>query len=389
MQNCKILSIVGARPNFMKIAPFIKAIEKYNSSPQSSKRKVEHILIHTGQHYDVRMSESFFKELGIPEPAMNLEIGSGSHAEQIGSTMIAFEKVIKDQKPDWVVVLGDVNATLACSVIAKKEGYKVCHIEAGLRSYDLSMPEEINRIVTDRLSDLLLTPDLISSENLIKEGIPQGKIRFVGNIMIDTFEASLHKASTLDLWQILKSSLIEGSKLNINKSLDNGYVAITIHRPSNVDKKEILEQIVDFLLQEVTKEFMLVWPVHPRTLKQLNMFRLWEKIVKNKNVVLLEPLSYHEMLRVTMGARIMMTDSGGLQEECCVLGIPCLTMRNNTERPITLTENGGSNILVGNKLEAITTAYNFVRLCECKPSRPALWDGHTAERCLEVILKQD
>jgi len=387
MQNCKIISVVGARPNFMKIAPFIRAIENYNSSHTSLLRKVEHILVHTGQHYDVRMSESFFKELGIADPEINLEVGSGSHAEQVGNTMIEFEKVLQVHKPDWVVVVGDVNATLACSVTAKKECIKVCHIEAGLRSNDLTMPEEINRLVTDRLSDLLLTPDQISSENLRKEGVPEEKIRFVGNIMIDTLEANRDKAASLDLGKILNANISGGSNSNINIPEDNGYIAMTLHRPSNVDKKEILKPLVNFLLKEVSKEFTLVWAVHPRTRKQLNMFGLWNEIAKDKNIVLLEPLGYHEMLRVTMGARLMMTDSGGLQEECCVLGIPCLTMRWNTERPVTLVENGGASILVGNDIALMRRAYHCTISKKTKPSRPALWDGHAAERCLEEILK--
>lgn len=387
MQNCKIISVVGARPNFMKIAPFIKAIDKHNAVLQSGAGKVEHLLVHTGQHYDVRMSESFFTALGIPAPDINLEVGSGSHAEQVGHTMIAFEKVLKEHNPDWVVVVGDVNATLACSVTAKKECIKVCHIEAGLRSGDLSMPEEINRLVTDRLSDLLLTPDLISSENLRKEGVPEEKIRFVGNIMIDTLEANREKAASLDLGQILCNNRFDQSDPSASISVDKDYIAMTIHRPSNVDKQEVLEPLVDFLIREVSKEFKLVWTVHPRTMKQLKSFGLWKKIEQNSNIVLLQPLGYHEMLKITMGASIMMTDSGGLQEECCVLGIPCLTMRWNTERPVTLMEHGGASILVGNDIALIRNAYHTAISQKTQPSRPELWDGHTAERCLAEILK--
>ena len=387
MSNIKIISVVGARPNFMKIAPFIKAIASYNLAHPKSDRKVEHILVHTGQHYDVRMSESFFKELGIPDPDINLEVGSGTHAEQVGNTMMAFEKVLKGHKPDWVVVVGDVNATLACSVTAKKECIKVCHIEAGLRSNDMSMPEEINRLVTDRLSDLLLTPDQISSENLRNEGVPEKKIRFVGNIMIDTLEANRDKATSLVLKDIIDANLSAGSIKPNNIPIHKEYIALTLHRPSNVDKKEVLEPLVEFLLSEVTEEFNLIWAVHPRTRKQLMMFELWEKIAKNKNIVLLEPLGYHEMLNVTMGARLMLTDSGGLQEECCVLGIPCLTMRWNTERPITLKENGGASVLVGNDINLIRKAYHNEMTMNPKPSSPIFWDGHTAERCLDEILK--
>ena len=387
MSSCKIISIVGARPNFMKIAPFIRAIDKYNSSYQSSNKKVKHILVHTGQHYDIRMSESFFKELFIPDPDINLGVGSGSHAEQVGHTIIAFEKVVKDQKPDWVVVVGDVNATLACSITAKKEGVKVCHIEAGLRSFDLSMPEEINRMVTDRLSDLLLTPDQLSSENLRKEGVSKEKIRFVGNIMIDTLEFHREKAASLDLGQILHKNYSEKPSPNINIPKEYSYITITLHRPSNVDEKKVLMHLVAFLITEVSNTFTIVWPVHPRTKKQLKMFGLWGKIVKNKNIILLEPLGYHEMLKVTMGSRLMMTDSGGLQEECCVLGVPCLTIRWNTERPITLKENGGACILVGNETTLIRKAYYRAISHQTKPSKPTLWDGNTAERCLKEILR--
>jgi len=246
----KIISFVGARPNFMKIAPFCKAISCFNKI--QSNEKIKHILVHTGQHYDIRMSEAFFKALGIPDPDINLEVGSGSHAEQVGNTMIAFEKVLLDQKPDWVVVVGDVNATLACSVTARKLNIKVCHIEAGLRSGDMFMPEEINRLVTDRLSDLLLTPDKISSENLRKEGVPENKIGFVGNIMIDTLEENREKAMQLKLETIIRSNLAEGDLFENNTPHDGQYAVMTLHRPSNVDSREVFEPLVNFLLEEVT-----------------------------------------------------------------------------------------------------------------------------------------
>lgn len=393
MSSLKILSVVGARPNFMKIAPFIRAItshnlqlETCNLQPATQFSKVEHLLVHTGQHYDVRMSGSFFNDLGIPNPDINLEVGSGSHAEQVGLTMMAFEKVLIDQKPDWVVVVGDVNATLACSVTAKKEGIKVCHIEAGLRSNDLTMPEEINRLVTDRLSDLLLTPDELSSENLRKEGVAEQKIRFVGNIMIDTLEANRSKASSINLGTLIKSNRAEGANVTSKIPGNGQYIAMTLHRPSNVDKQEVLSPVVYFLLEEVAREFTLIWPVHPRTRKQLDLFGLWEKLKSSEHIILLEPLGYHDMLRLTMGARLMLTDSGGLQEECCVLGIPCLTMRWNTERPVTLLEHGGASILVGNDINLIRKAWNDSISRTSKPSRPPLWDGHTAERCLQEIL---
>ncbi len=381
----KIISVVGARPNFMKIAPFIRVIENYNSNNLHS--KIEHILVHTGQHYDIRMSESFFKELSIPEPDINLEIGSGSHSEQLGFTMIAFEKVLLEHKPDWVVVVGDVNATLSCSVAAKRLNIKVCHIEAGLRSGDMSMPEEINRLVTDRISDLLLTPDTISSSNLKSEGTPDNKIKFVGNIMIDTLEANRERASILSVSDILKRNLLQELKLNGNTPSDNSYALMTLHRPSNVDKKEVFVPLIDFLLNEVAKDFTIIWPIHPRAKKQLKAFGLWEKILVNKSLILLDPIGYTEMLRLNMGAKFMLTDSGGLQEECCVLGTPCLTLRWNTERPVTLRENGGASVLVGNNIDRIREEYNIAVSQERIPVRPDLWDGRTAERCLEAILK--
>jgi UDP-N-acetylglucosamine 2-epimerase (non-hydrolysing) len=380
----KIISVVGARPNFMKIAPFIRAIEKHNLGNGT---KIQHILVHTGQHYDVRMSEAFFKALGIPDPDINLEIGSGSHAEQVGSTMIAFEKVIIEQKPDWVVVVGDVNATLACSVVAKKLNIKLCHIEAGLRSGDMTMPEEINRLVTDRLSDLLFTPDLLSSENLRKEGVPEYKIHFVGNIMIDTLEANRKISESLKLDDIIKDNIIEGSQFPKKLPVDCNYALMTIHRPSNVDSEDVFIPLMNFLADEVTKDLTLIWAIHPRARKQLIKMNLWDKVIKHPSLILLEPVGYHEMIRLNMGAKIMLTDSGGLQEECCVLGTPCLTLRWNTERPVTLREHGGASVLVGNNIERIRKEYYHTLSLNRLPSRPELWDGKTAERIVKQILE--
>jgi UDP-N-acetylglucosamine 2-epimerase (non-hydrolysing) len=413
----KIVSVVGARPNFMKIAPFIKEIDKYNKSvslsphlpfsQSSATLPIKHILVHTGQHYDDSMSKAFFDELNIPEADINLGIGSGTHAEQVGHTMIAFEKVLKTEKPDWVVVVGDVNATLACSVTAKKECIKCCHIEAGLRSGDMTMPEEINRLVTDRLSDLLLAPDMLSIRNLKSEGIPESKIRFVGNIMIDTLEANRFKAEALNINEIIDRNLINQARgirhavygsLNENRepqaesrkpiisALEN-FAVLTIHRPSNVDIKEVFEPIVNFLTNELAKELTLIWPVHPRTKKRLLDFGLYNKVADHQNIILLEPLGYLDMLRLNMEARAILTDSGGLQEECTVLGTPCLTLRNNTERPVTLQENGGASILVGNNIERIRQELPKVLNKLRTPYRPPLWDGKTAERCLKAILE--
>jgi UDP-N-acetylglucosamine 2-epimerase (non-hydrolysing) len=376
----KIISVVGARPNFMKIAPFIRAIEAHN---KLNNNIVKHILVHTGQHYDDRMSKLFFEELNIPEADINLGVGSGSHAEQVGYTMIEFEKVLLTEKPDWVVVVGDVNATLACSVTAKKLNVKCCHIEAGLRSGDMTMPEEINRLVTDRLCDLLLTPDYISGQNLKNEGVQDNKIGFVGNIMIDTLDANLEKASNLTFDEIVGNNALHPSHIKIE---NERYAVMTLHRPSNVDNKDILRPLLDFLIDEVGANLPLLWPIHPRTAKQLESFGLWEKVKNAKNLVMLHPLGYFEMLRLNKNAKIMLTDSGGLQEECTVLGTPCLTMRWNTERPVTLKEHGGVSVLVGNNIQRLKEEFRIAMDLARTPVRPELWDGHTAERCLKAIL---
>ncbi|MDD4649613.1 MAG: UDP-N-acetylglucosamine 2-epimerase (non-hydrolyzing) [Desulfoplanes sp.] len=384
----KILSVVGARPNFMKIAPFIRAIADHNCLGGD---QIEHVLVHTGQHYDDSMSKAFFKALDIPDADINLGIGSGSHAEQVGKTMIAFEKVVRKEKPDWVVVVGDVNATCACSITAKKEHVKCAHIEAGLRSRDMDMPEEINRLVTDRLSDLLLTPDRLSSENLRQEGVAEKRIRFVGNIMIDTLEAQRAKAEKLNPCDIVNNALLEGQGVLTEKqsaAIHAGQVAVmTMHRPSNVDDKAILSGIMDFLMNEVAADMPLVWAVHPRTVKQMQTFGLWDKALALQNFLLLQPLGYHDLLRLNMSARVMLTDSGGLQEECCVLGTPCLTLRWNTERPVTLREHGGASVLVGNNVEKIRAEYRVALAMDRQPLRPELWDGNTAGRIVEALLR--
>lgn len=412
----KIISVVGARPNFMKIGPFIGAINNYNSKIKINNQQhatcntepVKHILVHTGQHYDDRMSKSFFEQLEIPEADINLGIGSGTHAEQVGNTMIEFEKVLKTERPDWVVIVGDVNAILACSVTAKKENIRCCHIEAGLRSGDMSMPEEINRLVADRISDLLLTPDPISSENLRKEGIEENKIKFVGNIMIDTLEANREKAALLRIDQIIKYNLLK-TQMKCNQDISSElrvpgsafqnpepetrnpelseFAVMTLHRPSNVDKKDVLGPIVKFITDEVCKERQVIWTLHPRTRKMLETFGLFNGLLKQDNLILLEPLSYLEMLKLNMEACILLTDSGGLQEECTVLGTPCLTLRWNTERPVTLREHGGASVLVGNNIERIRNEYRNALLRPKTPVCPELWDGHAAERCLRAIIE--
>ncbi len=374
----KIMSVVGARPNFMKIAPLARELARFPD-------RFEPILVHTGQHYDATMSDSFFRDLNIPPPDVDLEIGSGSHAEQVGRTMIAFEKVLQERRPDWVIVVGDVNATCACSITAKKEHIRLAHIEAGLRSFDLDMPEEINRMVTDRLSDLLFTTDELADANLLKEGVPGERIKRVGNIMIDTLEQQRGRAAALDPNRIVVEQVLPGLCAPMPPLRDNAFAVLTLHRPSNVDNREIMHPLVEFLTQDVAAVMPLIWPVHPRTRKQLEAHDLWTELTRCPGLILTRPLGYHEMLRLTMGARVMLTDSGGLQEECCVLGTPCLTLRGNTERPVTQTEHGGVSVLVGNDVPRIRAEFRLAAGRPRAEHRPPLWDGRTAQRIVACL----
>jgi UDP-N-acetylglucosamine 2-epimerase (non-hydrolysing) len=385
----KIISVVGARPNFMKVAPFIEAIQQHNSS--GTGEAVEHLLVHTGQHYDDRMSDLFFEELGIPHPDLNLNVGSGTHAEQVGYTMIKLEKVLMEERPDWVVVLGDVNATIACSLAAKKLSIKVCHIEAGLRSRDMHMPEEINRIVTDRLSDLLLTPDRMAIENLKEEGVPDSSIAFVGNIMIDTLHRNKPEADKREVNEIIQRNILAGQPALTKDFKGKDYIVVTLHRPSNVDHQNVIEPILDFFKDEVVKRQSILWPIHPRTRAKLKEYGLLDGILANPDIYLLEPLGYLDMLRMNSIASLILTDSGGLQEESTVLQVPCLTMRWNTERPVTLKEHGGASSLVGNDVTQIREQYLKDIETAVVKEVPELWDGNTAQRCLAAILatKQD
>ena len=378
-----LLLIAGARPNFMKIAPIIKAI---------SNQPVKYKLVHTGQHYDINMSQVFFKELDIPSPDINLEVGSASHAVQTAKIMIEFERVCLKEKPDYVVVVGDVNSTMACTLVASKiqypptftnarssryelsamsyeRGYRplIAHVEAGLRSFDRTMPEEINRIVTDSLADILFTPSKDGDENLIKEGIPKSKIKFVGNIMIDTLVANLEKARNK------KTHIRLGFK-------ENDFVYVTLHRPSNVDNKEILNTIMSDL-DRLSTSLPVCFPLHPRTRKMLTTHGI--SCRSNNHLKLIDPIGYHDSICLAEHARFVLTDSGGLQEETTFFQTPCLTLRPNTERPITITE--GSNKLT-NPETLWSDIENLLNGSRKKGKIPELWDGHTAERIIEYML---
>jgi len=364
------MNVVGARPNFMKMAPIIEAM---NRSPE----RFRHLLVHTGQHYDEKMSRSFFSDLGMPKPDMNLEVGSGSHAEQTARIMVEFEKVCLEQEPDVVIVVGDVNSTMACAITAKKLGIKVAHVEAGLRSRDMSMPEEINRLCTDVLCDYLFTTDHFADENLIAEGASQKKIFFVGNVMIDTL--------------LKHQELARGLRLIEQWGLKpRGFATLTLHRPSNVDDPAILRGILD-ALNEIGKEIPIVFAIHPRTRKMVKQFQLGEYLSsteKPQGLWLTDPLGYLEFLHLNMNAMMVITDSGGLQEETTVLGVPCITLRHNTERPITCEV--GTNFVVGNSREDILhRAFRVLKGDVPRGKVPEKWDGRAAERIVGILTNLD
>jgi UDP-N-acetylglucosamine 2-epimerase (non-hydrolysing) len=357
----KVINIVGARPNFMKINPLVREMRK---------QKVNQLLVHTGQHYDQAMSESFFQELGIPEPDINLEVGSGSHAVQTAEIMKRFEQVCLKEKPDLVLVVGDVNSTAACSLVATKLGIAVAHVEAGLRSGDRAMPEEINRLVTDVLADLLLTTSRDADENLLAEGIPAEKIHFVGNTMIDSLVLQLEKAKERNTFR--RFQVEEGE-----------YAVLTLHRPSNVDIPEQLDQILD-TLNVIQQRLPIVFPVHPRTLSNLERFGLDQKLKQMDGIILAKPLSYLDFMDLYRRAKLVLTDSGGIQEETTFLQIPCITLRENTERPITVTE--GTNYLTGTDRDKILNAFEEIMSGGGKHGTvPEYWDGKAAERIVKTI----
>jgi UDP-N-acetylglucosamine 2-epimerase (non-hydrolysing) len=314
--------VAAARPNFMKIAPLYHAMKNTDWCTP--------ILVHTGQHYDANMSDAFFRDLNLPAPEIHLGVGSGTHAEQTGKVMIAYEAVCAESNPDWVIVVGDVNSTIACALAAKKLLVDVAHLEAGLRSGDRRMPEEINRLATDAISDLLWTPSSDASDNLRREGVPDARIDLVGNIMIDSFELMRKQIKAID------PSSVSGMR-------GGDYAVVTLHRPSNVDHCETLSALVSLLVQ-ISKDIKLVFPLHPRTHRKLQDFGLYETLRGASGIALLEPQGYCNFMSLVMGARFVMTDSGGIQEETSYLDIPCLTLRDTTERPITISH--GSNRLV-------------------------------------------
>jgi len=368
MKSIKLIVVAGARPNFMKVGPFMKQIALYNRAGNPDGPRVDALLVHTGQHYDENMSEVFFRELGIRRPDINLGVGSGTHAAQTAAILMSFEAVCNREKPDWVVVVGDVNSTMACTLVCAKMGIRVAHIEAGLRSFDRTMPEEINRLVTDALADLLLTHSEDANANLLREGVAAEKIKFVGNIMIDSLMDNLDKART--------SGTLDQLKLEPAR-----FVYVTLHRPANVDDRDNLATLMSGL-GELAGRLPIVFPVHPRTRKMLAEFKLMPR--SDNRLLVLEPLGYHASLCLTENARAVLTDSGGLQEEATFFRTPCLTLRPNTERPVTLTL--GSNRLT--KLERLLNDVNdVVNGPERIGQVPPLWDGHTAERALNELLR--
>ena len=358
----KIVNICGARPNFMKIAPLMRAYRQHPS--------IQPLLVHTGQHYDERMSDLFFRQLEIPQPDLNLEVGSGSHAKQTAEIMTRFEQVALEHKPDWVLVVGDVNSTIACALVAAKLGIKIAHVEAGLRSFDRAMPEEINRVLTDAISDLLFVSEPSGVENLRKEGVADARVHFVGNVMIDTLKSQRAKAE-------------QSTILNELGLAHGGYNVVTLHRPSNVDDPVVFGRILDAFV-EIERDLPIVFPMHPRTRGNLTKLGFEARIQAMKNFRIIEPLGYLDFLKLTANAACVLTDSGGIQEETTILGVGCLTLRENTERPATVTH--GTNQIVGTDTQTIIAAYRTARAR--KPGEghvPEKWDGAAAERIAAIL----
>jgi UDP-N-acetylglucosamine 2-epimerase (non-hydrolysing) len=360
----KVINVVGARPNFMKVAPIVAAMKKRPSEFQP-------LVIHTGQHYDSTMSDSFFQDLDLPQPDTHLGVGSASHAAQTAAVMERFEPVVLREKPDWVLVVGDVNSTLACALVCVKLGVKVAHVEAGLRSRDRSMPEEINRLLTDQIADLLFTPSHDADENLLAEGIPRERIRFVGNVMIDSLQKNLETARGLRTREKLGLTGVD-------------YALLTLHRPSNVDLRDAFERILA-ALDVIASKLPIVFPVHPRTRKTIAELGLSDRIDGIRDLRIVDPLGYLDFLNLSSNARLVLTDSGGIQEETTALGVPCLTLRENTERPITVEL--GTNVIVGTDTAKIVSEATAALNGSAKKAarQPPLWDGRTSERILDAL----
>jgi UDP-N-acetylglucosamine 2-epimerase (non-hydrolysing) len=369
MKSLNVLNVVGARPNFVKMAPIIEAMRRHPAA-------LSYRLVHTGQHYDAQLSDSFFRELNLPDADIELGVGSGSHAEQTGRIMIAFEAECNKHKPDLVMVVGDVNSTLACALAAKKMGIPVAHVEAGLRSGDSSMPEEINRVCTDAIADYLFTTDTTASANLRREGVAENRIHFVGNVMIDTLMKYRSTASKLKLTE----------QLGLTKG---GYGLVTLHRPCNVDDRAVFEELLE-ALRAIAQHLPLIFPLHPRTKAKVEKFGFRSFFTEGahaRGLWATEPLGYLEFLHLLLGARLVLTDSGGIQEETTALGIPCLTLRDATERPITCTV--GTNRLVGRHKQAIVNAAEAVLNQPLTDAQiPEKWDGRTAERIVAVLMAE-
>jgi len=453
-KTLKWILVAGARPNFMKIAPLIRAIKLFNQTNQTNYRnqknqinqtnQIDYLLIHTGQHYDYEMSQVFFQDLELPRPDIYLGVGSGTHAEQTGKVMIEFEKVLFKEKPDLIIVVGDVNSTLACALTTSKIDYSrdfklksqfdgvnskqllvsnqtnlinsinpmnikgnrplIAHVEAGLRSFDRTMPEEINRLLTDQVSDYLFTPSPDADENLLKEGIPKKKIFLVGDIMVDSLLFNLEKAQKspilykLGLTKFNPTNQIDEidqinptnqtNKTNKTNPTDEitPYALLTLHRPGNVDDRDAFLRIIQ-ALTEISKHIPIIFPIHPRTRQRLADFGLANPQSAIRNLKYIDPLGYLDFLNLMMHSKFVMTDSGGIQEETTALGIPCLTLRDTTERPITITE--GTNVLVHNNPKRIIEEVNKIMNGKQKKSScPSIWDGHTAERIVNILAER-
>ena len=392
----KILSVVGARPNFMKVAAICEAVKEYNV--QGGSQQIDHVLVHTGQHYDANMSDFFFNDLDLPKPNLFLGVGSGSHSAQTAKVMEGFERVLLAEKPNVVIVVGDVNSTVACALVTKKTVCsggscekdfipKLAHVEAGLRSFDRSMPEEVNRIVTDSISDYLFTTEESANHNLKREGIPDNRIHFVGNVMIDTLLRHRSRAK-------------ESTILNDLQLCENGqvkpYTILTLHRPANVDDAQTFSRMIESFL-DVSRQMPIIFPAHPRTLKQIQEADLGDYFVDHfmegpepwdsrVRIRLVPPLGYLDFLHLMSQAKVVLTDSGGVQEETTILGVPCITLRENTERPVTLKH--GTNVLVGADPQKIIAEFSRVlQETSRRVSTPRYWDGQAAKRIVQVLSR--